>query len=82
MKTVSHEEVTTPLNRQESILEAFFPICENGSWHTGIHIKDSENKEIMPIGPGRLVAVRNSDLLPIDSKNSNKGMKSNNFITP
>lgn len=80
LKTVSHEEVTTPLNRQESILEAFFPICENGSWHTGIHIRGSENKEIMPIGPGRLVAVRNSDLLPVDSKNSKKGMKSNNFM--
>ncbi len=66
--------------KTKSIIEASFPICENGCWHTGVHIKGSENKEIMPIGPGRLVAARNSDLIPIDSKNTEKGNKSNNFI--
>lgn len=80
LKTVLKEEVVSSEKTNERIIEASFPICDNGIWHTGIHIKGSKNKEVMPIGPGRLVAVRNSDLLPVDSKNNRKGQKSNNFI--
>ena len=80
IKLTLKEEVVISQSPNESILEASFPICGNGIWHTGIHIKGAKGKEIMPIGPGRLVAARNSDLLPIDSKNGMKGQKTNNFI--
>ncbi len=78
-KTIQ-EEVKIPLNSELNVLEAAYPICENGKWHTGIHVKGCKDKKIFPIGPGRLVAVRNTDELSVDKKDSKKGKKSNNFV--
>lgn len=37
-----------------------YPLCENGKFHDGIHIRGGENESLYPLGPGRLVAVRNA----------------------
>lgn len=49
-----------------------FPVSGNGSWHDGIHIRGSEGESVYPIGPGRIVAVRNTV--------NNKDKDSYNFI--
>lgn len=42
------------------IVKNGFPLCENAKCHDGIHIGGGENQSVFSIGPGRLVAARNT----------------------
>lgn len=46
----------------DDTVKAGYPLCENGKWHDGIHIKGSESEPVYPVGPGRLVAIQNAGI--------------------
>jgi hypothetical protein len=56
------ENWSVRLDSEHVMVKNGFPLCENGKWHDGIHIKGSESEPVYPVGPGRLVAVRNAGI--------------------
>ena len=44
----------------DEIVKNGFPLCENAKCHDGIHVRGGENEAVYSMGPGRLVAVRNT----------------------
>ena len=44
----------------DEIVKNGFPLCENAKCHDGIHVRGGENEAVYSMGPGRLVAARNT----------------------
>lgn len=61
LKYVQTYESFIAKNKSGNYVYAGYPICQNGLWHNGIHLFGSEGTPIYSIGPGRLVAIRNTD---------------------
>lgn len=47
-------------NKKGNYVYAGFPLCQNGLWHNGLHLFGAEGTPVYSIGPGRIVAIRNT----------------------
>lgn len=54
----------------------YYPIGGNTVWHGGVHIKPSQDSEVLAVLPGKVIAAR----LPEDASQANKHYGSRNFI--
>jgi hypothetical protein len=61
LKYVKINESFISTNKKGQYVYAGFPICQNGLWHNGIHLSGPEGTPVYSIGPGRIVAVRNTE---------------------